>query len=88
MPTGNSLRWTKKATKQWLALPLKERRRVADGVETLRRWPCCVNVSALSGRDEYRLRVGRYRVIFTVDTANLPIIVSIEEVRKRNEQTY
>jgi mRNA-degrading endonuclease RelE of RelBE toxin-antitoxin system len=34
----------------------------------------------------YRLRVGRYRVLFNYDGAIH--IVTIEEVRKRDEQTY
>jgi hypothetical protein len=34
----------------------------------------------------YRLRVGNYRVFFDFDVAIR--IVSIEEVRKRDEQTY
>ena len=37
-------------------------------------------------RNEYRLRVGRYRVLFDVHTEIT--IISIEEVRKRDERTY
>ncbi len=35
---------------------------------------------------QYRLRVGRYRVLFDVETGLQ--VVSVEEVRKRDERTY
>jgi mRNA-degrading endonuclease RelE of RelBE toxin-antitoxin system len=45
------------------------------------------NVVAMSGHAYgYRLRVGNYRVLFDDDGA--VSIVSIEEVRKRDERTY
>lgn len=45
-------------------------------------------MKSLTDREEYRLRVGRYRVIFTVDTQLIPTVISIEEVKKRDERTY
>ncbi|AEA71714.1 hypothetical protein AK973_5747 [Pseudomonas brassicacearum] len=49
--------------------------------------PDAANVKALVGHDyAYRLRVGRYRVMFDWDGAIK--IVSIQEVRKRDERTY
>ena len=45
------------------------------------------NVIALTDHEYgYRLRVGNYRVFFEYDGAVR--IVSVEEVRKRNERTY
>jgi len=45
------------------------------------------SVKALTNHDYgYRLRVGNYRVFFDFDGAVR--IVSIEEVRKRDERTY
>jgi mRNA-degrading endonuclease RelE of RelBE toxin-antitoxin system len=45
------------------------------------------NVKALKGHEYgYRLRVGNYRVFFEFDGAVR--IVSVEEVRKRDERTY
>lgn len=45
------------------------------------------NVKALTDHEyAYRLRVGNYRVFFEYDGAVR--IVSIEEVRKRDERTY
>jgi mRNA-degrading endonuclease RelE of RelBE toxin-antitoxin system len=51
-------------------------------------WPDCRNVKALVGREGYRLRVGRYRVLFTINAHHEPVIVQIEEVKKRDERTY
>jgi len=45
------------------------------------------NVKRLTGHQcGYRLRVGNYRIFFDFDGSIR--IVSIEEVRKRDEQTY
>ena len=33
-------------------------------------------------------KVGDYRVIFEIDQNSTPIIIKIDEVRKRDEQTY
>lgn len=79
--------WSKKATKQAKALDMKTFRLVRESVEGLLDWPDCRNVKALVGRDGYRLRVGRYRVLFTVQGGEMCIIF-IEEVRKRDERTY
>ena len=45
------------------------------------------NVKALTNHEYgYRLRVGDYRVFFTFDGS--VHIVTVEEVKKRNERTY
>jgi len=88
MSPGNTVYWTKKATKQWLGFLAKDRAAIATGIEKLVDWPNCLNIVALAGREEYRLRVGRFRVIFSVDTSQRPVVVRIEEVKKRDEQTY
>ena len=49
--------------------------------------PDCTNVKALVNHaHQYRLRVGDFRVFFDFDGAAR--IVSIEEVKKRDEHTY
>ena len=65
---------------------IEMQKRIYESVDDLRNWPACSNVKALSGRDDYRLRVGRWRVIFDVHQALR--IIAIEEVRKRDEHTY
>lgn len=47
------------------------------------------NVKALvNHRYPFRLRVGDYHVFFSVAPSGLVQIISIEEVRKRNERTH
>jgi mRNA-degrading endonuclease RelE of RelBE toxin-antitoxin system len=56
-------------------------------VDTLANFPECKNVKRLVNHPhEYRLRVGRYRVFFDVRTRVQ--IITIEEVKKRDEKTY
>ncbi len=83
----NSIEWTTKALRQARKLPPAEQGTIADAVEALRDWPNVPQVKALQGQPGYRLRVGRYRVLFTVH-AGIPLIVRIEEVKKRDEHTY
>jgi mRNA interferase RelE/StbE len=81
----NKIRWQKKALGQLRKIKdQKAQVKIYDAVDTLRYFPNCQNVKKLASRKDYRLRVGNWRVIFT---ANLEIIF-IEEVKRRNENTY
>lgn len=80
--------WTLRAARQLAKLPKPEQQHISAAARQLALWPDCRNVKALANRRDYRLRVGRYRVIFTVDTRQIPTIVFIEEVKKRDEHTY
>lgn len=79
------IEWTKKAYKELKKLP--ESKEIYLAVQGLRNWPDCRNVKKLTGREEYRLRTGRYRVIFSVIDRK-PKIIRIEKVGKRDEHTY
>ncbi|MDR0311362.1 MAG: type II toxin-antitoxin system RelE/ParE family toxin [Acidobacteriota bacterium] len=83
----NQIQWTPKALRQARNLPSVEQGNIADAVSMLRGWPHVEQVKALRGRSGYRLRVGRYRVLFTV-RAGIPLVIRIEEVKKRDEHTY
>lgn len=83
----NTIHWTRKAVKQLLKLHSPHQAQVRDAVTALAQMPDAANVKALVGHDyAYRLRVDRYRVMFDWDGAIK--IVSIQEVRKRDERTY
>ena len=43
----------------------KEKEIIYDAVETLGLFPNCANVKKLSDRNDYRLRVGKWRIMFT-----------------------
>ena len=84
----NVINWTKKARKQLAPIPRHDVERIIDAVESLAKWPDVPNAKALSGRDDYRLRVGRYRVFFTVTAGGEVTVILIEEVKKRDEHAY
>ncbi len=79
------IEWMPKALRQIRKINDQQTKNVIyDAVGTLENFPNCSNTKKLKGRDGYRLRVGRWRVIFT-DSLR---IIYIEEVKKRNERTY
>ena len=84
----NVINWTKKARKQLAPIPRHDIERIIDAVESLGKWPDVQNVKSLSERNDYRLRIGRYRVLFTVTPSCEVTVILIEEVKKRNEHTY
>ncbi|TPG72635.1 type II toxin-antitoxin system RelE family toxin [Pseudomonas arsenicoxydans] len=83
----NRIHWTRKAVKQLLKLHSAHQIQVRDAVTVLTGMPDIGNVKALVSHDyAYRLRVGNYRVMFDWDGAIK--VVSIQEVKKRDERTY
>jgi mRNA-degrading endonuclease RelE of RelBE toxin-antitoxin system len=86
MDTTN-ITWKPKATKQLRKLDAQHAKQIVVAVRALANMPACQNVKALTNHEyQYRLRVGNYRVFFNFDGAVR--IVSIEEVKKRDERTY
>ncbi|KAF0806804.1 hypothetical protein A167_03133 [Alcanivorax sp. S71-1-4] len=83
----NEVKWSRRAMKQAGRLHGLDRVKVFQAVTTLSKMPGVKNVKALKNHlYGYRLRVGNYRVLFDWDGAIK--VVSIEEVRKRDERTY
>lgn len=84
------VQWTIKATKQAKKIPAADRANIIKRVGGLETWPDCKethDIKPLARHQyQYRLRVGRYRVLFDVETGLQ--VVSVEEVRKRDERTY
>lgn len=86
-PPENTIIWSLKAAKQLRKLDPQHQKPIRDGVETLKGMPDCTNIKQLKGETYgYRLRVGNFRVMFDFD--GKVRIVSIQEVKLRNEQTY
>lgn len=80
--------WQPKALRQLEKLRDRAvRKAIHQAVDTLKGFPACRNVKALTNHIyPYRLRVGRFRVFF--DVQQTLRIVFIEEVKKRDEHTY
>jgi len=64
----------KKPAKKFIdGLPVNERRRIVDAIECL---PDSGDIKRLQGHsDLYRLRVGAYRIIYTVDNGQFVIYI-------------
>jgi len=83
----NEILWTPKALKQLREIPKDFSKKIFDKVSELKGFPAVhLDIKRLQGRDGYRLRVGRYRVIFDYNRGIK--VVKIEEVKKRDERTY
>ena len=83
------IEWTRKAAKQMLSLPQEVQMAVHRGLTAmLAEWPGAHNVKALTNREDYRLRIGRYRALFLVQPTGEVVIFKIVEVKKRDENTY
>lgn len=80
------IEWRNKALRQLRKIKsTKERSLIFDEVSKLQNFPNCRNVKAIVNSDNlYRLRVKKWRIIFTDQLE----VVTIEEVKKRNERTY
>jgi mRNA interferase RelE/StbE len=83
----NTIKWHVKALKQLRRIDRQDNAVIRSAVNALADMPDCQGVKALTNhRYGYRLRVGRYRVLFDYDGEVR--IVEIQEVKKRDERTY
>lgn len=85
-----TIEWSTKAVRQLRKIADKaKRQRIFAETQQLAAWPSCPgDIKRLQGRNDYRLRVADYRVIFEIDQGGMPIILTITQVEKRNERTY
>ena len=84
----NAINWQPRALRQLRKLDAQASKQIRNAVTTeLVDLSKARNVKVLTDHAySHRLRVGSYRVLFNFDGA--VHIVSIEEVRKRDERTY
>ena len=68
-------------------VPVRDRQPIGRGINSLARNPRRPGVKKLKGTDDlYRLRVGDWRVVFTIDDAER--IVRITNVERKEKDTY
>ncbi len=84
----NTINWKTKALKQLQKIKDRAiRQQIYTESQALADFPACTGVKKLVNHPyRYRLRVGDYRIFFEFNGEIH--IVSIEEVKKRNESTY
>ena len=78
------IRRTTHATRQIKKLPAKARDEINNAIDSLASWPKAAQVKRLGGRDDYRLRVGRYRVLFTVTGT----VIWVTQILLRDDNMY
>ena len=82
-----NIAWQGRAVKQLRKLATKQQVQIRNAVGTLVHFDKVKDVKKLRNHAyDYRLRVGRFRVFFNVHQKIE--IVTIEEVKKRDERTY
>jgi len=85
----NHIIWHNRARRQVKKIPKHYREAILESVDELAEFPKCegLGITALKKhRYNYRMRVGRYRVLFNHDSDIR--IIEIQEVKKRDERTY
>jgi mRNA interferase RelE/StbE len=81
------IEYERRAQKELASLPQGARRRVVQAIEDLAGNPTPPGSRKISGTDDgYRVRVGRYRVIYGIREEVL--VVVIVRVAKRDQATY
>jgi mRNA interferase RelE/StbE len=72
------------AVKEIEAIPLKrDRRRVVERISKLAEDPRPSGSEKISGQDKYRVRQGRYRILYAIEDQNL--IVQVVKVGHRKD---
>lgn len=87
--TMRTIQWHNRARKQIKKIPKHYQEAIFDSIDKLADFPSCEGldiVTLTNHRYGYRLRVGRYRVLF--DDKEVLKIIAIQEIKKRDERTY
>jgi mRNA interferase RelE/StbE len=72
------------AVKDIEAIPLKrDRQRVVERISKLAEDPCPFGSEKISGQDKYRVRQGRYRILYSIEDQDL--LVQVVKVGHRKD---
>ncbi len=71
------------AAKEIAEIPKRDRQRVINRITRLADDPRCEGCEKLSGQDRYRVRQGRYRVLYTINDEEV-IVVVVKVGHRRN----
>ena len=79
-----SIRIKKSARKELEAVATKaDRKRIINRIKSLAGDPRQPGASKLSGRERYRVRQGRYRILYTID--DLVLVVQVIKIGDRKD---
>ena len=84
-----TIQWNNKARKQMKRIPKNYQEAIFESVDKLVEFPNSkgLDVKQLKNHKyDFRMRVGRYRVLF--DDKEQVQIIAIQEVKKRDNRTY
>ncbi|AIK91177.1 type II toxin-antitoxin system RelE/ParE family toxin [Glaesserella parasuis] len=85
------IRWASRASKQIRTIDSRYLDRIIEKIEALQQFPNVqadiIELKGEQNKGKFRMRVGFYRVVFKV-VNNKPIIIEIQEIKKRDERTY
>ena len=82
-----NINWKPKAYRQLNKIDKTDRKKIIIAVDSLASFSTVKNIKRLINHQfNYRLRIGNYRVLFDVDT--VVRIIDIQEVKKRDDNTY
>ncbi|MEY0256196.1 type II toxin-antitoxin system RelE/ParE family toxin [Morganella morganii] len=83
------VQWTKKAIRQLRTIDTRYQKAISEKINRLTTFPMVeLDIKKLkSTNNQYRLRVGDYRVIFEIIDSK-PVICTIKEIKRRTSQTY
>lgn len=86
---ANLVKWTNRAYKDLGKIDTRYRNKILADVKTLANFPdVTLDIKKLKGTESrYRLRIGRYRVLFEWIQGKMHII-EVQAVKRRDEQTY
>ena len=63
------------AVKELEAIPRKDRLRIVEKIRGLSSTPRPVACEKLSGQEQYRLRQGRYRIVYSIAYKEMEVVV-------------
>lgn len=81
--------WTGYALRQRVKIDSRYQKAISEKVRELEKWPDVhLDTKKLKGSvSHFRVRVGKYRIIFEVQKGD-PVVIEIQEVLRRTDQTY
>ena len=75
------------AKKQLQRIPVKDRERIANAMDTLEENPWSGDIDKLGGDEiSWRRRIGNYRILFDIFSAEK--IIYVNEIKRRTSSTY